>query len=460
MLLKAVILENFRGYLNPTRIPLSELVAFIGQNDVGKSSILDALAIFFGSAKIETDDVCKYGEGECIRIGCEFSDYPETLVLDDSYETTLHSEYLLNTDGNLEIHKIFDCSKARVSEKTVIIANHPTAPGLNDLHSLKNSDLKKRALEHGVTEDNAEMDLRVNSCLRKALWNSVTQDQLNCDLREIVIDKEDGKRIWEALQKVLPLYALFRSDRPSTDSDAEVQDPLKYAIDEALKSVEKDLEKIKKEVEAQAIDVAERTLKKLGEMNPDLAKELKPHFASDPKWQSLFKISLTADDDIPLNKRGSGVRRLILLNFFRAEAERRAAERDAPDIIYAIEEPETAQHPSNQQMLIRSFLELTDKGNCQVLLTTHVPGLARLLPLESLRFIKTVDSHPRVLEPSDEIYQEIADSLGVLPAVFDDGGDVDISPVKVIVCLEGKMDLPRFSGGRKDWLNSKSGDET
>jgi len=47
-----------------------------------------------------------------------------------------------------------------------------------------------------------------------------------------------------------------------------------------------------------------------------------------------------------------------LLNFFRAEAERRRRERNVPSVIYAIEEPETSQHTAHQKILIRALLEL------------------------------------------------------------------------------------------------------
>lgn len=48
MQLKKVILENFRGFRNATTISVeSDITAFLGKNDAGKSSILDALNIFF-----------------------------------------------------------------------------------------------------------------------------------------------------------------------------------------------------------------------------------------------------------------------------------------------------------------------------------------------------------------------------------------------------------------------------
>ena len=114
-------------------------------------------------------------------------------------------------------------------------------------------------------------------------------------------------------------------------------------------------------------------------MDTSLASQLLPRFKKTPTW--TFEFALDGEDGIPINKRGSGVRRLILLNFFRAESERKVANKNAPSVIYAFEEPETSQHPSNQEMLIRALVEVGAKGNCQVLVTTHVPALAGLLPV-------------------------------------------------------------------------------
>ena len=100
-------------------------------------------------------------------------------------------------------------------------------------------------------------------------------------------------------------------------------------------------------------------------MDPSLASKLIPEFKVEPKFDSLFKLTIR-DENVPINKRGSGVRRLILLNFFRAQAEDRLSKSNNDSIIYAFEEPETSQHPSNQKMLIESFLELSRSHNTQV----------------------------------------------------------------------------------------------
>lgn len=90
-------------------------------------------------------------------------------------------------------------------------------------------------------------------------------------------------------------------------------------------------------------------------MDKELSNTLNPDFKSEPKFDSLFKLSIKSDDGISINKRGSGVRRLILLNFFRAEVERKLHDSNSQNVIYAFEEPETSQHPKHQEMLINSF---------------------------------------------------------------------------------------------------------
>ena len=431
MRVKELILRNFRGYLGEVRIPFDrDLTAFIGRNDVGKSSILDALAIFFDSPliKFEAADLCVHATDKKVRIGCVFDDLPETLTLDATSTTSLNDEYLLNRDGDLEIHKIFDCSLKTLKPRIIARALHPTAEGFRDLLQLKISDLKRRLLEKNV--DTAGVDQRINPSIRKALWASC--DDLQLELTEIELNKEDAKKIWDQIQFYLPIFALFRADRPSTDEDSEVQDPMKIAVRQAVSELAQELRGIQDKVREAAMSVAERTLQKLKELDPEMAEKLTPTFRADPKWDSLFKLALTTNENIPVNKRGSGVRRLILLGFFRAEAERRREEQGKTSVIYAIEEPETSQHPSNQRMLIQALKDLASGEGCQVVITTHVPGLAEMIPINALRYVRLGEEGTRVVEEgSDEVFKRIADDLGVIPD----------NRVRVFVCVEGPNDV-------------------
>ncbi len=319
MKLKTLKLYNFRSYQGEIIIQFDDLTTLVGRNDVGKSSILDALALFFEHplCKFEQADRCVSSKDSSeIRIGCIFNELPSELIIDANAKTTLADEFLLNQDNDLEIHKVFPAGKTKPS--IVAIALHPAAKDAKDLLLKKHNDLKKIASKLDVK--NIE-DQRSNVALRKAIWSTINDLQL--ERSEIPLNKEDAKTIWEQLESHFPIYALFRADRPSNDSDAEVQDPMKIAVRQAMAELEPELEKIKAQVKERALEVASRTVDKLRDFDDSLANELQPTFQTEPKWDTIFKLSLMGEDKIPLNKRGSGVRRLVLLSFLRAEAERK-----------------------------------------------------------------------------------------------------------------------------------------
>lgn len=433
MKLVRVTLKNFRGYREETPIGLGDLTAFIGRNDVGKSSVLDALEIFFNNSVVtcEREDLSIDAQGQNIEISCVFSDVPDEIVIDVANPTNLADEHLLNCDGELEIKKVFPATAAKPKEKIYVCCMHPSVEGCADLLNLKRTELRKRAGELGVAEDSYNGN--VNASIRHAIREHL--GGLNLTLTELLVDKEDTKKVYDTIKDYLPIYALFQSDRQSRDDDKEVADPMKLAVQQALQDLGPELDYIKAQVRAKAIETADRTLVKLREMAPELARELTPEFKTEPKFDSQFKLSIRSDDGIAVNKRGSGVRRLILLNFFRAEAERRRNETVATEVIYAFEEPETSQHPDHQEMLMKAFLELAAAPSSQIILTTHTPALAAFLPLESLRFIER-NGHRRTVESgTEEVFQKVADTLGILP-------DPIPKNAAAILLVEGKSDIP------------------
>ena len=85
MKLEKLIIENFRGYQRRTEISLDNLTALIGKNDVGKTTVLDSLGVFFGHklCKYDPSDKCVYsGDNDDVKIGCVFSGVPNNLIID------------------------------------------------------------------------------------------------------------------------------------------------------------------------------------------------------------------------------------------------------------------------------------------------------------------------------------------------------------------------------------------
>ena len=69
MKIKAVTVNRFRSYSSPVTVQVDDLLVLVGRNDIGKSTILEALDIFFnegkGCVKIDKDDINK----DCLAQG-------------------------------------------------------------------------------------------------------------------------------------------------------------------------------------------------------------------------------------------------------------------------------------------------------------------------------------------------------------------------------------------------------
>lgn len=426
MKLARLRLRNFRCFQEELSIDFEDITALVGRNDSGKSTLMDALDLFLNDIDPDKDDASKGGNPKDLTIICEFADLPDEVILDDTNPTKLSTEFLLNAEGKLEIHKFYSGDLQKPKCKSIeAYSIHPTVDGANDLLQLKNTDLKKRAKELDI--DLEGVDQRVNAQIRAHIRDHFGDLQIAPSM--IPLNEDNAKKIWTELRKYLPALALFKSDRASTDQDPEAQDPLKAAVKEAIKAKEAELTAITEYVRTEVQKIANSTLEKLREMDPTLATQLNPTF-TPPKWDSLFKASITSDDDIPINKRGSGVKRLILLNFFRAKAEQLAREIGRSAVIYTIEEPETSQHPSNQRMLLKALSDLSSEA--QVIISTHTPMLARALPDNCLRYIQiNQDKSRKILNGGAKTNEMFAKSLGVLPD----------NAVKLFIGVEGPNDI-------------------
>ncbi len=328
-----IILENFRCFYGTVEIPIDDFTVFIGKNDHGKSTILEAIDIFInegkGATKIEESDLNQKAKNEgkdYFQIGIVFKDIPDKVVIDATNPTTLKDEYLLNVVGYLEIWKTF--RKGKVQE-TILKCQHPA----ND-EFLKTLMYKKiNELQNFVDEkkiDCTNLDKRKSADLRKAVRDYyVKKDgQLKMEEIKIKIDSEGMKEIWPQIQKYLPVYALFHSDRKNIDQDDEIQDPLKTKIDQIFKSehIQSKLIEIATKINEEIEEIAKTIVEKFNQLNKgSININIIPNIpeVTSLKWKDVYKgLGFLTNDNIPLNKRGSGIRRLVLLSSFLAEVEK------------------------------------------------------------------------------------------------------------------------------------------
>lgn len=433
-------IKNFRGYRDE-KIDFTDFTTFVGINDSGKSTIFEALDIFFGNSKIEKSDR-SVNSNDDVELTAYFSDLPREIKL-ETVPTTLKEEFLTLHDNNLDkdylvLKQNYSGEGMKLSE--FLVSTFPSDESVQDIHTFKITALKK-------TFSNliADIDKRKSTEIRKvALKDAAKRSDLTTT--EISLNgKGTLKDIAGVIHVNLPMYQLFKSDRSNTDADSEIQDPIKAIIKSALsrQDIQDQLVDISKNIEESVTSITNQTLGMLREMDNSLSNDLKADFNS-PNWSSVFKFNLDTDSGIPLNKRGSGVRRLILLNFFRAEARRKLEQSENEknneiNIIYAFEEPETSQHPKFQKMLIDSFKTMSDLDHVQVCITTHSPAIAKIVPKDGIRLIKKQAGNANVISGQTAI-GEVIEQLGIVP-------NIKLYPDQLdrVVLVEGPTDVVFFN---------------
>lgn len=432
MKLKKLKLENFRGY-QFVEVKFDEnMNVIVGANDIGKSTILEALDIFFGENTIKADSgdiniqALKRGETK-YKISCEFDiSEKKEILIDSTIKTTFENEFLLNKEGVLEIIKEYDLIKSKLSSKIYLNIFYPKElqENLNILKISKLKELvKKLNLEELVKDKTKKIEYR------KVIYSNL-KNTTELEEKLLQIDKGfDDYNLWEKIKEELPLYFLFQSDRSNTDKDNEVQNPLKIATKKIVAELHEKIEELKTEIKESVQKIGKDTIEELKQFELDLAENLSIDLTMK-SLDTLFSFNIIDEDNILLNKRGSGVRRLMLLSYFMAEAKQQSK---GKKIIYAIEEPETSQHPNYQKKVLETFEKLS-KLNYQIILTTHSPSIVKQMKENNIIFLKK-DGKTTIVKQADLLQQdellEISNTLGITPNILS----------KLIISVEGETDI-------------------
>lgn len=375
MKLKAIRLKNFRGYIDSGWMTFSDLTVLVGRNDSGKSTILDALDVFFngkdagtpiGISDVNASTVrAAQGKKVQVEIACRFSDLPVECELDESERTSFSEEGLLNFERDLEIVRVYPNGGNPKTYVETFCCEFGAK--YKRIFTQTNAELKNYA---DIIAANCE-NKSSNVCLRRAVRGKLTKGSV-----PIVQRLEFAGDRLSALWKMLPRYEIFRSDRPNGVDDDEVQNPVKLAVRRAFDDadVQDLLGRVERKVRDELKQVMDLARDKMSVFDKNMVKSLSAQYPKTEslKWWDVFKkVTFCDQNGVSIDKRGSGVRRLLLMSFFQAQISQ-AFEVDVNktrDVIYAIEEPETAQHSDNQVKIADTLRSLSEKS--QVFLSTH-----------------------------------------------------------------------------------------
>lgn len=206
------------------------------------------------------------------------------------------------------------------------------------------------------------------------------------DTKSIFEDKD----FYPSLEKSLPDYYLFKADRKNTTTDDEVQSPLNIAVKTAMENeiVKQKLSEIQRIIEDELNQINIATIEQMQKFSSRLGSSLIPQITTN--WTKAISNDILDSNAIPINKKGSGIRRLLLLSYLMVQAQKTSCQKNKESIIYAIEEPETSLHPKMQDKFINELIHMAERDDYitgedvpsniaelqkyKILVTTHLPN--------------------------------------------------------------------------------------
>jgi len=432
MRIHSISIKNFGPFKELHETHLGNLATIVGKNDVGKSSILRAIKLFFEDRpKIELDDIHDGASpDEDVVIEIAFSSLPQTIQIEEGVETTFKEEMLLDENEKLVIRKTYshnDPTKVKISLLTMDFQDE-TFAGLTVLNE---TDLNKRCQKEGIEVTRAGRGI-TNKSKRKALRKKA--EEKNIPVGKYTLNVPQRSNLWRCIRSILPDFYLFESETRTDISDASFQSTFRPIVKMAAEnqSVAEARREFTGEIRSAIQNEVDEIFKRLKRYAGDIVSlRAEPVFS----WERAVSIKIYGEDASgvikPLEKRGSGIRRLLMVAFFQYLAEKQGE--NESEFIFGVEEPENNLHPSLQRELAYSFRQLASAGY-QIIITTHSPVFAGSSPLEDLVLIVRERGMAKSIQHPELDLGKIAEELGVEPSD-------QITGYKACVFVEGPDDV-------------------
>jgi len=417
-------------------IRLGPLSTIVGQNDVGKSTILRALEVFFESKpKLDEADVNDAAKPEDnVVIEVSFDSLPAEVAFEEGVLTTLAEEMLLDSAGALRIRKTYP--RDNLSKPTIeLVTTDYSDDRFAALTALKEKELNSRCAALGI-----EVSKSGRSVTNKGKRESIRQEALKQEVplvtRALPLSATDD--LWKALLASLPDFHLFEADTKLGVGETSFQSEFKPVIRTAAETPE-----VVQARDTFTAAIGNALQKEINQICAQLQRHTQaltslkaiPAFM----WDKAVSFDILGKDAVGVEKsidrRGSGLRRLLMVAFFEYLAEK--ARGAGGQYIFAVEEPENCLHPGLQRDLVSSFRRLALAG-CQVIVSTHSPVFAGASPIDDLALVVREKGVARAIQTPDLALANVARELGVEPSD-------QITGYNACVFVEGITDIHFFT---------------
>jgi predicted ATP-dependent endonuclease of OLD family len=431
MRVHSILANNYGPFAVLGEMRLGPLATIVGQNDAGKSSILHALELFFEHRKIGEDDVyARANPNDGVVIEVSFTSLPATIKLEDGVKTTFQDEMLLDTDARLRVRKVYPRSSL-AKYNVLLITKDFEDDRFAGLSLLKEKELNERCTAIGIEVTKSGRGI-TNKGKREALRTRAQAEGIELIKRELALTAKG--ELWKKIASFFPEFVLFETDTRLGVGETSFQSQFRPIVKTATE--QSDVVNARDAFTGlieQALQGEINKIFPLLQQYTDVFMGLtaQPVFSWDKAvaFQILGKDQYGVENS--LDRRGSGIRRLLMVAFFQYLAERETEANG--DFVFAIEEPENCLHPGLQRDLVASFRQLAEKGY-QVIVTSHSPVFAGASPIEDLALVVRDAGVASGIQTPELDLSDVAEHLGVEPSD-------QITGYNACVFVEGPSDI-------------------
>ncbi|WP_332698993.1 ATP-dependent nuclease [Halalkalibacter lacteus] len=445
MNIKQFSVKNFRS-IEEIEVEMKDnLLLIVGRNDVGKSTMIKALEIFFGNQSFVNNDFPFQSLDTIsteITITFELSEVPDKLSMYMAHENLL------------TLRQSFQ-KKSPNPTRSIECKSLYTPPPIAELEGYTN--LKKIGKELGVEFPNQKPK---EQAIIKHLRDEV----------QSTIEKLSGTHNWIDVTKN---WSLFSKYMPEVIYIPAAQDPSNEqkmtsdssAFGSLFRVGMRKMINLKGDTK-EAIALLET---KMNEINTDMIKVVEKNLNNQGNVLSLFpspdpldvskaysfQMNVKDEDGVitPLSQRGNGLQRSVLISIIRAQSElnkqikqlekgdskETTQSHDLPSVnkpyLYLVEEPEAFLHLSGQRELYYALKDLiTDRS--QAIITTH--STMFMDESDYRQIISLYRQFGKTYAAQIDEIEEVQEHLGELVRIS------ELMTGKVCCMVEGKSDEKAF----------------
>lgn len=398
MQLYSLNIEGFRKHLN-TKIIFSDSTFLIGENNVGKSSILYALEYLLGAnTTIPIEEFYALEENGEKRVAVD-----KIILTAEFRKIPQEASSWRGFRGRILDYEPDDNDPGDTGKKFIYRKTYPKG-GKVKIETLENPRVIKAEfkdcscvqdyLDAGLPESELSDDIKKIKYDKKL----VAKEKSLFDSLEYIYDIDESQECWienpggipQNVLSKLPKYLLI----PAQDSEGEISGTsgtLQKTLNELFNEVREKSENYRLAQEylnklAKELDPADENTeisKMIGELNA-IISDVFPHTGisaaanlsdADKVIKPAFDIQMSSNVATPSNLQGTGLIRSTVFALLRYKALRDNRKDTISDrqLIIGFEEPEIYLHPNAISKMRNTIYSLAETGNNQIVCTTHSP---------------------------------------------------------------------------------------